>query len=71
VRGYADAPGPEQQNFALSQGRAEAVRDFLIKSGFEPSLFKSLGMAVPSPATETTAAKQVDRQVALKIVPKL
>jgi len=71
VRGYADAPGPEQENFALSQKRAEVVRDFLIRSGFEPSLFKSLGMAAPPPATDTPPPERGDRQVALKILPKL
>lgn len=71
VRGYADAPGPEQENFALSQRRAEAVRDFLVKSGFEPSLFKSLGVAVPPPPADTPAPAHADRGAALKIVPKL
>jgi outer membrane protein OmpA-like peptidoglycan-associated protein len=71
VRGYADAPGPEQENFALSQKRAEAVRDFLIRSGFESSLFKSLGMAASPSATDASRPEHGDRQVALKILPKL
>jgi outer membrane protein OmpA-like peptidoglycan-associated protein len=71
VRGYADSVGPEQKNFELSQRRAEAVRDFLIKCGFEPSLFKAMGMGAPPPATNTPAPEQADRRVALKVAPKL
>jgi len=71
VRGYADSVGSEEKNFELSQRRAEAVRDFLIKCGFEPSLFKAMGMGAPPPATDTPAPEQADRRVALKVEPKL
>jgi outer membrane protein OmpA-like peptidoglycan-associated protein len=71
VRGYADSAGSEQEDFALSQGRAEAVRDYLVKAGFEASLFKPLGTGAPPPATDTPAPDHPARRVALKIVPKL
>ena len=69
VRGYADSVGSEAKNIDLSQRRADAVRDFLIKCGFEPSLFKAMGMGAP-PVTRTPAPEQSDRRVALKVVPK-
>ena len=69
VRGYADAVGNDTQNAGLSQRRAEAVRDFLVKCGFEPSLFKVMGMGAP-PKTETPTPEQSDRRVALKVVPR-
>jgi OOP family OmpA-OmpF porin len=69
VLGYADSVGNEQKNFELSQNRANAVRDFLVKCGFEPSLFKATGMGAP-PATGTPAPEQADRRVALKVVQK-
>ncbi|HEX4640015.1 MAG TPA: OmpA family protein, partial [Chthoniobacterales bacterium] len=69
VRGYADAVGNNTQNAGLSQRRAEAVRDFLVKCGFEPSLFKVMGMGAP-PKGETAAPEQSDRRVALKVVPQ-
>jgi outer membrane protein OmpA-like peptidoglycan-associated protein len=69
VRGYADAVGSEAKNLDLSQRRAQAVRDFLVKCGFEPSLFKVMGMGAP-PETETPTPEQSDRRVALKVVPK-
>ncbi len=69
-RGSADSVGNEQENFELSQRRADAVRDFLVKCGFEPSLFKSLGMGAPG-ARDKSAPEQAERRVALKVVPKL
>jgi outer membrane protein OmpA-like peptidoglycan-associated protein len=69
VRGYADSVGSKQKNFGLSQKRAEAVRDFLIKCGFESSLFKAMGMGAP-PVTGEVAPEQAERRVALKVVPK-
>jgi outer membrane protein OmpA-like peptidoglycan-associated protein len=45
------------------------VRDFLVKCGFEPSLFKVMGMGAP-PETEMPTPEQSDRRVALKVVPK-
>ena len=69
VRGYADAVGNDTQNAGLSQRRAEAVRDFLVKCGFEPALFKVMGMGAP-PKNETPTPEQSDRRVALKVVPR-
>jgi len=37
IEGHADEPGSEQDNVALSQRRAEAVRQRLIEEGVEPS----------------------------------
>ncbi len=69
VRGYADAVGSEAKNADLSRRRAEAVRDFLVKCGFEPSLLKPMGMGAPPPV-KTPTPEQSDRRVALKVVPK-
>ena len=69
VRGYADSVGNERKNVELSQNRANAVRDFLVKCGFEPSLFKVTGMGAP-PVTGAPAPEQADRRVELKVVPK-
>jgi outer membrane protein OmpA-like peptidoglycan-associated protein len=69
VRGSADPVGNDQKNFELSQRRADAVRDFLVKCGFPPSLFKTIGMGAPG-AADKAAPEQADRRVALKVVPK-
>ena len=69
VRGYADSVGNEAKNIELSQRRANAVRDFLVTCGFEPSLFKATGMGAP-PVTGAPAPEQADRRVELPVVPK-
>ena len=69
VRGYADSVGSEAKNLDLSQRRANAVQDFLVKCGFEPSLFKAMGLGAP-PVTGKPAPEQSDRRVELKVVPK-
>jgi outer membrane protein OmpA-like peptidoglycan-associated protein len=38
VSGYADRSGPSDYNIALSQRRADAVRDFLVRRGVPASL---------------------------------
>jgi OOP family OmpA-OmpF porin len=68
VRGYADAVGSETKNFQLSQRRADAVRDFLVKCGFESSLFKPMGLGAPE-ATEAALPNESDRRVGFKVVP--
>ncbi|HEY1581972.1 MAG TPA: OmpA family protein [Chthoniobacterales bacterium] len=70
VHGYADAVGSEARNNALSQRRADAVRDFLVQCGFDSSLFRPMGLGAP-PATGVPTPEQSDRRVALKVVPKL
>ena len=71
VRGYADSVGEEKKNLDLSQRRSNAVKDFLVKCGFEPSLFRSMGIgAPPPPAAGEAQPEQADRRVAFKIVPK-
>jgi outer membrane protein OmpA-like peptidoglycan-associated protein len=69
VQGYADAVGTETKNKELSQRRADAVKDFLVKCGFETSLFRAMGLGAP-PVTDKPKAEQSDRRVALKVVPK-
>ena len=72
VLGYADAVGTEAKNNELSQRRADAVKDFLVRCGFDPALFRAMGLgAPPPPAAGEAKPEQSDRRVALKVVPKL
>jgi outer membrane protein OmpA-like peptidoglycan-associated protein len=70
VLGYADAVGAGTANVELSQRRAAAVKDFLVKCGFDSSLFRPVGMGASAPAPGEARAEQANRRVALKIVPK-
>lgn len=69
VRGYADAVGSETKNVQLSQNRAEAVKAFLIRCGFDPKLFRARGLGAP-PKMGEPQPEQSDRRVALTVVPK-
>ena len=68
VRGYADSVGKEQENFQLSQRRADALRDYLVNRGLKPSLFKTMGMGTPPTANTPTSPE--GRRVTLQVVPK-
>jgi OOP family OmpA-OmpF porin len=70
VRGYADAVGSQAKNSELSQRRADAVKDFLVKCGFDPSLFQVVGLGAP-PVTGEPQPEQSERRVALRVVPKV
>ena len=71
VQGNADPVGDEVKNRDLSQRRADAVKDFLVKCGFEPGVFNAIGMgAPPPPARGQPHADEADRRVAFKVVPK-
>jgi outer membrane protein OmpA-like peptidoglycan-associated protein len=69
IQGYADAVGTETKNKELSQRRADAVKDFLVKCGFDSSLFQAMGLGAP-PVTGKPEPEQSERRVALKVVPK-
>ncbi|MDQ6654346.1 MAG: OmpA family protein, partial [Verrucomicrobiota bacterium] len=69
IQGHADAVGSETRNADLSQRRADAVKTFLIACGFEPEIFRAMGLgAPPPPPAGQRAAEQSDRRVAFKVV---
>jgi outer membrane protein OmpA-like peptidoglycan-associated protein len=43
VEGFADPAGSTQYNLALSQRRADAVRDYITNRGLDPSLVSTVG----------------------------
>lgn len=44
IEGHADATGSEDVNLPLSQKRAEAVKDYLVKNGADPGMLQAVGM---------------------------
>lgn len=44
IEGHADEPGSEAENLAVSQKRAEAVRDRLIEEGVGPDRVRAMGL---------------------------
>ena len=49
IEGHADATGTDDINQALSQKRAEAVKDYLIKSGADQGMLQAVGMGAKAP----------------------
>jgi len=69
VEGHTDGVGTEEKNLALSQRRAEAVRDFLVSVGVPDDRVMAVGKGEREPiATNKTAAgRQQNRRVELVI----
>lgn len=49
IEGHADASGTDEGNLLLSQRRAEAVRDYLVKLGADPAMLQALGLGSKAP----------------------
>jgi outer membrane protein OmpA-like peptidoglycan-associated protein len=67
VRGYSDNKGNEAANLRMSQLRAEAVRDYLIKKGVAPDRLTATGCGSNDPiaSNATVAGRQRNRRVEL------
>ncbi len=52
VVGYADRIGPVAYNLALSEARANAVRDYLVSQGVDPNQLKAYGKGEGHPVVE-------------------
>jgi outer membrane protein OmpA-like peptidoglycan-associated protein len=65
VQGHTDDVGKESQNMKLSQARAEAVRDFLVKEGVETGRLVPVGYGPTKPLVneKTADARAQNRRV--------
>jgi outer membrane protein OmpA-like peptidoglycan-associated protein len=72
VQGHADVSGPEDFNQRLSQGRADAVRRWLIKRGIPAKKLtaKGYGSKAPVASNESAEGRQVNRRVQFVIIKK-
>ncbi|WP_245678263.1 OmpA family protein [Chondromyces crocatus] len=70
VQGHTDESGTKAYNRSLSQRRAEAVRQALIKRSIDPDRLsaKGYGRDVPLNNNETEEGRQTNRRVQFKIV---
>ena len=70
IAGYTDNTGDETLNVALSQRRADAVRDALIKFGAAPDMLvaKGYGSADPIASNDTPEGRKRNRRIEYHIV---
>ena len=70
IAGYTDNTGDPALNVALSQKRAEAVRDALIKDGADPAMLiaKGYGSADPIASNDTPEGRLRNRRIEYHVV---
>lgn len=71
VEGHTDDVGSAQDNQALSDARANAVRGYLVSRQVDARRITTIGMGEYQPlvANDSDANRQVNRRVELKIIP--
>ncbi len=69
IEGHTDSVGSAASNLKLSQARANAVRDYLIRKGIEPARLKAVGYGEERPIDDnaTEAGRAVNRRVEFHI----
>ena len=70
VQGHTDNRGSESYNKRLSEERAKAVVDYLVRKGVSPKRmeFKGYGSSQPIDDNETDEGRAQNRRVAFKIL---
>ena len=63
IEGHADASGSATANAALSQKRAESVRDFLVARGADPAMLSSVGLGSAMPKNGADPFSPENRRV--------
>ena len=63
IEGHADATGTDDINLPLSQRRAEAVKDYLIKSGADQGMLQAVGMGSRAPKLSSDPFAAENRRV--------
>jgi OmpA-OmpF porin, OOP family len=70
IEGHTDSTAPDSYNLALSQRRANAVEDFLITQGVDPTRILSTGYGeqLPIASNATAAGRQANRRVEIVVL---
>jgi outer membrane protein OmpA-like peptidoglycan-associated protein len=69
VEGYTDSVGSDAFNQTLSEQRANAVRDYLVQQGLDPTTITATGFGKSNPvaSNDTAAGRQQNRRVEIII----
>ena len=63
IEGHADASGVAAVNLALSQKRAEAVREYLVDKGADPAMLMPVGVGANAPKNSKDPFSPENRRV--------
>jgi len=69
IDGHTDSSGPLAYNMALSQRRADSVRDFLIKNGIDGSRLETKGFGPNNPAVPNTSPANMAQNRRVEFTP--
>ncbi|WP_290791258.1 OmpA family protein [Flavihumibacter sp. UBA7668] len=69
INGHTDAVGKAADNLSLSNGRAQAVVDYLVKKGVQPARlsFKGFGSTLPIADNNTEEGRAKNRRTEVKV----
>jgi OOP family OmpA-OmpF porin len=70
IEGHTDSTSPDAHNLELSQRRANAVEDFLITQGVDPTRMSAAGYGeqLPIASNDTAAGRQTNRRLDLVVL---
>ncbi len=73
IYAYSDSIGSAGYNLKLSQTRADAIKDILVKAGFKASLVTAVGKGESDPVADNNTAegRAKNRRVEFMIMPKV
>ena len=72
VEGHTDSQGSDAYNLALSQRRAETVRDYLVERGYDPARVRAVGIGEARPVADnrTAEGRANNRRVEIIVQPE-
>ena len=70
IEGHADATGSDEINGPLSQKRAQAVKDYLVKAGTDQTMLQAVGVGAKDPKDKSDPRASENRRVEIgRLVP--
>jgi OOP family OmpA-OmpF porin len=72
IGGHTDSMGTNEYNDALSQGRANSVREYIVKEGIRNNRVVAVGYGENNPeaSNQTDEGRQTNRRVEFKVLGK-